>query len=155
MSADPRDRMGVYKELAQVPDRYRLSAYASEYKRQDSWAEFVDEEIADDRNERFIKDTERVERRWKSHMESQGRHHALAIPADVEQWCARLVSEFSIGHAYYPHWSRVERFYEYLYWHADHPHLYNPFRIAASEYPAAGQIWDEKTSSLKWVAGDE
>jgi hypothetical protein len=147
--------MGVYKRLAQVPDRYRLSRYTDTYERRDIWAEYVDEAIPDDRGKRFMDDTERIERRWKAHMESRGRHHALATPADVEQWCVWLVTEFSIGHAYEPYWCRVEKFYEYLYWHTDHPHVYNPFFMAAAEHPAAGQIWEEKTSSLKWVAEDE
>ncbi len=147
--------MGVYKRIAQVPDRYRLSSYAAEYEGRETWAEYVDEEIPDDRRERFMDDTERVERRWKSHMESRDRHHALATPTDVEQWCSWLVTEFSIGHAYHPYWCRVEEFYDYLYWHTDHSHVYNPFLMAAAEYPAAGRIWEEKTSSLKWVAEDE
>lgn len=155
MSADPQDRMGVYKHIAQVPDRYRLSNYTAEYEERDAWAEYVNDEIPDDRGERFFEDTERIERRWKSHMDGRGHHHALATPADVEQWAAWLVDEFSIGHAYDPYWCRLEEFYTYLQWHTNHPHVYNPTLMAAAEHPAAGRIWDEKTRALKWAVSDE
>lgn len=155
LSADPRDRMGVYKTLEQVPDRYRLRNHANAYDGRDVWAEYVDNELTEDRHWKFWKTTDRIESRWKSHMGDCGRHHALATPEDVEQWCEWLLAEFSIRHAYDPHWCRVEEFYTYLQWHTDHPHVYNPFLMAAAEYPAAGEIWDEKTSSLRWVVDDE
>ena len=151
MSADPLDRIGIYKRLEQIPEHYQLSNYASAYENRDVWGEYVGKEVPEDRAERFMKNTERTERCWKSHMDSCNRHHALATPADVEQWCEWLCNEFSVSHAYDPYWCRVEEFYSYLEWHTDHPHAYNPFLMAAAEYPAAGQIWAEKTNSLKWV----
>jgi len=147
--------MGVYKHLDDVPEKHRLSQYSAVYDGRDVWAEYVADEIPDDRGARYMDDTERVERRWKSHMNSRDRHHALARPADVEQWCQWLCEQFSIGHAYDPYWCRVEAFYDYLLWHTDYPHIYHPFLMAATAYPAAGTIWDEKTASLKWVAEDE
>ncbi|MEF8906968.1 MAG: hypothetical protein V5A13_03820, partial [Haloarculaceae archaeon] len=150
-----QDRMGVYKQVTQVPDRHRLSTYADRYEGRDIWAAYVSDEIPDDRSERFIEDVERIERRWKAHMERRGRHHALATPTDVERWAAWLVDEFSIGHAYDPYWCRLEEFYTYLQWHIDHPHVYNPVLMAAAEHPAAGRIWDEKTQALKWRVDNE
>lgn len=155
ISADPRDRMGVYKQLEDVPEHYRLTDYSTAYAGRDVWAEYVAAEIPDDRGDRYMEDTERVARRWKSHMDSSGRHHALARPVDVERWCRWLCERFSISHAYDPYWCRVESFYNYLLWHTSHPHVYNPFLMAAAAYPAAGTIWDEKTAALKWGVGNE
>lgn len=155
MSADPRDRMGVYKRLSDVPERYRLHNHANAYEGRDVWNEYVTDEIPQSRGDRFMDNLQRIERRWKSHMDSQGRHHALATPGDIEEWCQWLCDEFKINHAYDPYWCRLEEFYQYLQWHTDHPHNYNPVHMAVVEYPASQQIWDEKTRNLKWGANGD
>ena len=144
-STNPADRMGVYKCLNDVPDRYRLHHHATAYEGRDVWQEFCEkyeyEQAGEwDRYEEFV---DRAGRKWQTHMTDRGRHHALAIPADVEAWTAILLNEYSLRYAY-DNWIRVERFYGWLQWHSEHPHVYHPFLMAAADGGAAGQVWQKK-----------
>lgn len=144
-SRHPSDRMGVYKDLDDVPDRYRLSQHASTYNGRDVWAEFLTNHLFEKYNtERFKEDVRRAGDRWKAHMKERDRHHALATPRDVESWSEGLVDQYTLRTAYNEYWVRIERFYDWLQWHTDHPHVYQPVLMAAAQYDASGQIWDEK-----------
>lgn len=143
----PSERLGVYKHLDDVPAHYRLQTYRDRYGGVDVLERFLTEHLFERySSDRFVEDARRAARRWKTHMASQGRHHALATPADVEAWCGDLVDQYVLRTAYNSYWVRIERFYRWLRWHTDHPHVYNPMLMAAAEYPAAGSIWDEKIS---------
>lgn len=77
-------------------------------------------------------------------MDERGRHHALARPDDVEAWSTDLVERFSIDRAY-QHWNVIEGFYEWLLWHTDHQHTYNPFHMAVVDSESSTrQIWNRK-----------
>jgi hypothetical protein len=80
-------------------------------------------------------------------MAERGRHHALATPADVEAWCSVLVEKKSLATAY-NYWVRIKRFYDWLQWHVDHPHVYDPVLMAVVAGGAADQIWEQKLR--KW-----
>ena len=41
LSANPNDRMGVYKSLADVPERYRLRQHQAAFEGRDVWAEYT------------------------------------------------------------------------------------------------------------------
>jgi len=146
-TTSPRDRMGVYKRIEQVPDERRLNSFAGSYKDRDMWAEFLDV----DRPHRYQNwdhyktKLERAGRRWKDHMDEQGRHHALAQPDDVEAWSQSLLDELTEGTAY-RHWCQVEKFYTWLQYHIDHPHTYQPVWMAVAEHDdgAAGRLWNRK-----------
>lgn len=143
----PRGRMGVYKRLEEVPAEHRLRSYRDRYEGLDVLETFLTEYLFDRySSDRFVEDTRRAARRWKEHMSARGRHHALATPRDVEAWCSDLVDRYVPKTSYNSYWVRIERFYRWLRWHTDHPHLYDPVLMAAAEYPAAGSIWDEKIS---------
>lgn len=45
---------------------------------------------------------------------------------------------------YKTHWAKLEHFYEWLRWHTDHPHVYNPLLMAAANREAAGTVWKTK-----------
>jgi hypothetical protein len=76
-------------------------------------------------------------------MQGQQRHHALAMPEDVEAWSVDLLSAGSARRAH-DYWIRVNRFYDWLQWHTEHPHRYNPALMAAAEGDATGEVWNWK-----------
>lgn len=144
-STDARDRMGVYKTLSDVPNRYRFHQYAAAYDGRDIWNEYLENHLWErGSSKRFKRDTRLVERRWKDFMRERGRHHALATPEDVNAWFADLLDDLVPWSAYTPYWVRIEDFYEWLQWHTKHPHNYHPVLMAAAEYDAASKVWDEK-----------
>jgi len=137
----PLDRLGVFKQLSDVPDRHRFHQNASEYEGKDTWSDY---RATVELGERMSEEWERFARRWKAHMGECGRHHALARPEDVETWSQELVSRFSIGRAY-QHWNVIEGFYDWLKWHTEHPHTYNPFHMAATDPESSThEIWSRK-----------
>lgn len=147
-SNDLTDRLGVYKQISDVPEHHRLEHYEAIYEDRDVWAEYVEETALYEQyeSERFEQDTERAAHSWKTHVESQGRHHALARPEDVNTWCSELLRSRVVNTVYNLYWTRIAAFYEWLLWHTDHPHVYDPFLMAAIEYSAgpAGEVWRVK-----------
>jgi hypothetical protein len=143
-SEDPLGRLGVYKSIEDVPDRYRLRVHESKYAGRDVWQEYRESELSG-AAETVRRETDLVERSWKKHMEDQGRHHALATPSDVETWIPKLLERMQLVRAYNPYWVRLEEFYDYLMWHKDHPHVYHPPRMAAGLDGSANEIWTVKT----------
>jgi hypothetical protein len=144
-SLDPTDRLGVYKRFSDVPSRYQLHHHADAYSGQDTWQTFCEEfEYAQGEHERYEEEVDRVGGNWKAFMEDRERHHALATPDDVEAWCAGLLTEKSEQRTY-DFWLRINRFYDWLLWHSEHPHVYNPALMATVEGEAAGRVWWWKT----------
>lgn len=140
-SLDPADRLGVYKRLSNVPNRYRLHHHADTYEDNDTWHTFCMEfEYQEGSHDRYEEEVDRIGSRWKDHMGQRERHHALARPADVEAWCERLLSEKAVSRTY-EHWLRVKRFYHWLMWHSEHPHVYNPVLMAAITGESTGEAW--------------
>jgi hypothetical protein len=140
-SLNPDDRMGVYKRLEDVPDRYRLHHHADAYEGRDVWQEFCEEyEYARGNHDRYEEEINRAGDRWRVFMQSRDRHHALATPDNVEKWCASLLVSMSTRRAY-DYWLRVNRFYDWLQWHSEHPHVHNPVLMAAVDGEYAGRIW--------------
>lgn len=146
-SRNPADRTGIYNRLEEVPHHRRLCQYEAAYENRDVWDEFMAEVLLERyTSDRSVQDAERAGQRWVDHMETRGRHHALATPADVEAWCQHLVETLGMQTAYNCYWVRIERLYTWLQWHRSHPHCYNPVLMAAIDGDASGQIWDEKIS---------
>ena len=137
----PDDRLGVFKELSDVPDSRRFYQFEAAYEGQDTWFDYRDRH---ELSERMSYEWGLYSDRWKSHMDDRGRHHALARPSDVETWSEWMLSQFSVNRAY-QHWNVIEGFYEWLKHHTDHPHTYNPFHMAASkDGSSTRKIWTEK-----------
>jgi len=137
--------MGIYKRYEDVPDRYRLTNFASEYAGRDVYSEFMAAEVlAEERSDRYEQDYRRYGRRWREHVTDRGQHPALAYPADVEAWCEDLLSRYTVRTAF-DHWTAIERFYTWLLTHTEHPHVYHPvWQAAARESATAGELWDKK-----------
>ena len=137
----PHDRLGVFKGLSDVPNSRRFHQYASAYEGQDTWASY---RATVELGERMSEEWARFSRRWKDHMDERGRHHALARPNDVEEWSVWMLDSFSVDRAY-QHWNVIEGFYDWLKWHTEHPHTYNPFHMAAVEPESrTREIWTRK-----------
>ena len=143
---DPKERMGVYQSLEDVPERRRFYQYADSYKDRDVWAEYQEEKLYERvSSERVKKEYGVIERDWKDFMGERGKHHSLATPSDVDEWTSGLFDKWKLQ-TVYKRWRVVESFYEWLQWHTDHPHLYNPFLMAAAKDGASATIWKEKIS---------
>lgn len=141
----PYDRLGVFKGLSDVPERKRLYRYTSGYEGRNTWADY---RATVELGERMSEEWARFSRRWKEHTRERDRHHALARPSDVETWSAELVGRFSVDRAY-QHWNVIEGFYDWLMWHTEHPHAYNPFHMAVLEpESSARQIWSRKKEKV-------
>lgn len=79
-------------------------------------------------------------------------HHALASPDDVEAWCGTLLDSKTRSTSY-NYWVRVRRFYDWLQWHVDHPHCYNPVLMAVVEGEASSEIWEQKLDKWRRARG--
>ena len=154
MTTDPGERAGVYKHLDDVPDRYRLYHHATAYDGRDVWEEYLTDYFFENFGTEYTrKYTRRAGTDWKEFMNDRGRHHALAMPQDVEAWCTALLDRMQIPSLYRNYWTKLERFFTWLHSHTEHPHVYHPFRMAAAEYPNAASVWEEKIGS--WEGRDE
>ncbi|QLD86188.1 hypothetical protein HWV23_10800 [Natronomonas halophila] len=144
-TTDPDGRLGVYKQFSDVPERHRLESYHDQYQGRDLWGEFLIEVYFPQHNAyQTQQEARRTGRKWRRVMDERGRHHALARPADVEYLCRELLENVTPLTAYKTYWGKLERFYDWLLWHTEHPHLYNPLLMAANEHEAAGEIWETK-----------
>lgn len=144
-SSDPRDRMGIYKQLCDVPSEQRLKTYEDQYVGEQTYTQFLQTFYLERFNtKRSVEKVELAGRRWREHMETRGRHHALAMPSDVEEWVNVLLEKVSLNTAYNIYWAKLERFYTWLQRRIDHPHSYHPFLMAAAECPTASRVWDKK-----------
>jgi hypothetical protein len=150
LSKAPVDRLGVYKRYEEVPERYRLHQYAGEYRDRDVWQEFVEAELlAEERTDRYEQDVRRAGESWQQHLDSRGRHPALATPADVETWCESLLEERNAETVYLNYWVKIQQFYDWLLYHPAHPHVYNPVVMAAVTGECASRVWTEKVNRGK------
>ena len=150
LSTDPLDRMGVYKQLSEVPQRYRLTQYEATYQSRDVWSEWVVErDIEENGLSDYLKDRlPIVARSWEEHMNTRDRHHALSTPKDVETWIVNFVDgSWKMRTVYENYWVHLERFYRWLRFHTDHPHVYDPVLMAAANHPASKQVWEFKIQS--------
>lgn len=140
-STDPTERMGVYTQLEDVPQEYRLDQYADLYAGIDTWQDYTESRPAAFDSTHYQNTLLKAGNSWKAHMQCQERHHALARPADVEDWVQSLANTRTHRTVYSEYWIRVEEFYTWLQFHTDHPHLYHPPLMAVVDGGLAGQLW--------------
>ena len=141
--SDPKSRMGIYKTLDEVPDRYRLHRFSAAYQGEDTWQEFAEQQEYPRVSEKQQTEVDRAGDHWKAFMAERERHHALATPEDVEAWCADLLAGKSLRRSH-DYFLRVRRFYDWLQDDAQHDHRHHPVLIAANEGEAAHRIWRYK-----------
>lgn len=152
LSNDARYRMGVYKQIDAVPDKYRLQNHEAAYDGRDVWDDYFVE-----KTEKFdTKSTrdryEKAGRYFKTYMDDMGRHHALAHPQQIEDFLVAL-RDGNVGRhshtrklqtVYFEYYQPLEEFYTWLQWHADHPHVYHPVLMAVVAGGFARDVWNRK-----------
>ena len=138
---DPKDHLGVFKSLEEVPTRYRFESFASEFKGRDVWSEYMDAEKGHLAESTRKYTYGRAERLWKSHMANVGRHHGLATPEDVETFFTDQLSEAKERTVYDSRFTPLFDFYDWLTNHAAYPHVYNPVLMAATDQGATHEMW--------------
>lgn len=139
---EPDQYAGAFTSYEEIPQRYRLSTYAGQYRGEDTWEEYLQAELVGQRSEKYIRDARRGGSSWRQHMQSRNRHHALATPADANAWAEELLdSDRSFETCYKNYFIRIYRFYDWLKHSHQHPHHYNPLLLAAIEYDASHRLW--------------
>lgn len=152
LSNDPRDRMGVYKRISDVPDRYRLRNHEAAYEGRDVWSDYVEVKTETFDTEATRDRYEKAGRYFENFMSEVGRHHALATPEHVEEFLVGLrdgdVGRHShsrkVQTVYFEYFQPIEEFYTWLEWHTDHPHVYHPVLMAVVEGGYAREVWNRK-----------
>ncbi|QLH79830.1 hypothetical protein HZS55_22145 [Halosimplex rubrum] len=142
--ATPTARLGIYKQLDAVPESLRLGSYADRYDGTDIWSTWADQATATHTSQRYTTHVDRTARTWKQHMADRGRHHALARPLDIETWAETILDRCQPLSAYQIYFTKLEAFYEWLRYHPDHVHCYNPVLMAAAQHDAVATIWAAK-----------
>lgn len=143
------DRLGAYKAAHEVPDEYSLRYLEDAYAGEDTFQAFCEaSEYHRGDSEWYRNQVERAGRKWKAFMAETDRHHALALPADVDEWCGQLRNAYTIGQAH-EYWRRIRRFYTWLTEHTDHPHVYNPALIAANTGEHVPVLWDWQVTQTR------
>ena len=138
----PEEYAGALQHFEDIPYRYRLDTFESQYQGHDTWEQYAEnvvlaEHDTDDMHQRMRLAGES----WRDHMAARGRHHAVATIEDVESWCEDLLADRARRTVYGYYFLRVYNFYDHLKYSTEHPHLYNPVLLAATRYPASREIW--------------
>ncbi len=138
----PEEYAGAFQHFEEIPYRYRLETYESQYQGQNTWEEYAKNVVLTEH------DTDVMQQRlrlagdsWHDHMDARGRHQAVATIEDIESWCKDLIADRARRTVYGYYFLRVYNFYDHLKYSTDHPHLYNPVLLAATRYPASRKIW--------------
>lgn len=141
--------LGVYKSIEEVPTRYRLKAFESRFKDEDTWEEYLEtrDDLAEPtKNNSWYPCGDRFKRYMQ---EEVGRHHALPHPDDIEGYLRHIidggysikVTERTENTVYYQHLSPLKTFFSWLVHHADYPHVYSPVLMAAHSGGITRQLW--------------
>lgn len=138
----PEQFAGAFQRFSEIPTRYRLNTYASKYRGKDTWTQYCNEILFEEYDSDHMQKTaQKAGRSWLDHMESRGRHHALATPQDADEWCKQLLAGRKRRTCYEQYFVRIYHFYNHLKTSCRHPHLYNPLLLAAIEYETARHLW--------------
>ena len=152
----PEQYAGPFQEYATIPERYRLGTYVSHYKDDETWARYRDEVLLEQTDSAYMQDSARTAgASWCEHMDEEGRHHALATPAQVDRWCQNLRDGRNTRTCYEHYYVRIYQFYDYLKTNRKHPHIYNPLLLAAIEYEATREIWMHRIDARPEVVSRE
>lgn len=152
LSNEVRDRMGVYKRIDDVPNKYRLRNHEPAYEGRDVWGEYYEEKTEKFGTKATRDRYEKAGRYFGMFMSEVGQHRALATPGQIERFLVAL-RDGEIGRhnhtrklqtVYFEYFQPVEEFYTWLQWHADHPHVYHPVLMAVVEGDYARDVWNRK-----------
>ena len=154
---DPTARMGVFKSIDDVPDRYRLSNYADQFRGEDTWSWYLTlrfdgtlSQAQGNLGKSRAGEVERCGRYFKNFMHRErGTHHALATPADIEAFLSAVKDGYknptkqsrSISTVYDTYFAPVNRFYDWLQAWVDFPHRHHPVLMACANGGVARECW--------------
>jgi len=150
-SLNPILRMGVYKDISEVPEKHRFINFVEEYQHMDIWGSFCQKyEYSKGNYDQFEQIINKIGNCWQDFMNSRQHHYAFATPDDIEAWCVELrqAREMSTRQIH-DHWLRLYRFYDWLLWHVDYPHTYNPSLMAAANGGVVGDVWECKVERTR------
>lgn len=143
-SPAPSETMGIYKRFEDIPNGLRLTSFETDFIGEDTWSKFV--EARDDANgglsESRAWEYDRCGRTWKRHMRGVRRHHACARPRDVESFVSQLDADLTLGTLYETYFGPLYVFYDWLWHHAEYPHVYSSVLLAAAEGGTALKCWN-------------
>lgn len=155
---DPKARMGVFKSIDDVPDRYRLSNYAEEFRGNDTWSWYLMLRFDGTVNQAQGQlgkcragEIERCGRYFKAFMHRErDRHHALATPGDIEAFLSEIKDGYknptkqprTTSTVYDTYFAPVNRFYDWLQSWVDFPHRHQPVLMACANGGVARECWD-------------
>lgn len=138
----PEEYAGAFQHFEEIPYRYRLETYESQYQGRNTWEKYAEDVVLTEHDTDLIQQRLRLAGdSWRDHMDAHGRHHAVATIEDVESWCKDLIADRARRTVYEYYFLRVYNFYDHLKYSTDHPHLYNPVLLAATRHPASRKIW--------------
>src|SRR6056297_3046755 len=118
MSSGPKQRLGVYKTLDDVPQRSLLEDKAGALPHDDPWECYIDSK--QEHGERTQARYARIGRIWPEHMEEQRRHYALPDPEHVESFF-QLYSENKLDTLYDCYYVQLNGFFKWMMYHVDYP----------------------------------
>lgn len=152
LSNDARDRMGVYKRIEDVPDKYRLRNHEPAYNGRDVWGEYYEAKIEKYDSQSTRERYKKAGRYFATFMSEVGRHRALATPGQIEAFLVALRDGVIGRHSqtrniqtvYFEYFQPIEEFYTWLLWHVDHPHVYDPVLMAVVDGGYARDVWNRK-----------
>ena len=138
----PEEYAGALQHFENIPYRYRLETYESQYQGRDTWGQYVENTVRVEHNSDHVCQRIRCAgESWRDHMAARGRHHAVATTEDVESWCKDLFANRTKRTVYRHYFQRIYNFYDHLKYSTEHPHLYNPLLVAATRYSTSREIW--------------
>lgn len=155
----PEQYAGPFQKYSEIPARYRLETYSGDYRGENTWEEYVENVLYEKYGENSITIQRTVRQggqSWLDHMAERDRHHALATPMDVEEWCQSLTATDRQRRTLYEqYFVRVYQFYDYLKTNYRHPHIYNPALLAAIEGGATRDLWEYRIEERPVVVDRE
>lgn len=119
--------LNSWETIADVPDKFRLKNFIPEYEDVPLMDIFIDE-YKPDLSERVRKyKYHRVRRAVEEYIDNG--HYAFLTPKQVDGFF-ETVTEYKLRVQYQVYLSVLRTFYEWMIWHRQYPHTYNPIDMA-------------------------
>jgi hypothetical protein len=145
------DRLGIWKQLEDVPPRRRFENLSGSFYHDDPWRAFLEEK---DLAESTAKKYQRAYNCWREHMDGYDRHHLLPDPDHVESyfdWLRHRSTPYQrngkptkIVTLYKGYFISINGLFRWLMTHAEYQHLYSPVYMAAARDGIVREIWEGK-----------
>jgi len=132
--------LGAYKRLSDVPYKHRLARFVGEYANRPLMDEFIDgykpHAAASYRQRKF----HRVRRAVENHI-TEG-HYAFLTPQQADEFFGTIANQ-TVPSQYETYLSALRTMYEWLIFHHDYPHRYNPLDMAILHHGAIHDLIED------------